>query len=210
MKNLLLLLMISISSFAGDFSEHVKQEMINTSVKIISINGEHGSGNIIMARKGDAIILTNKHVCMAMVNSAITDSFGIVIYQEKLYRGTIIAASRSSDLCLMHIKNKAELPYAKISTESNNKLGDEVISLGYPSDHNKFITSGYVGEGYKILGGNRYRETSLVAIGGQSGSAVFNKKGLVVGVISIGSTGAVVLSGMVDLASIQQFLLTGE
>lgn len=213
MKNLLLLLLfitMTVTSYAGDFNDSVKQTMINTSVKIMSVNGDHGSGTIVMSKPGAAIVLTNRHVCMSMVNTTITDTFGVIFYQEKIYRAKIVAIAKNSDLCLMMIKNKAVLPYATISPDSKNTLGDEVISLGYPADHNKFITSGYIGEGYKILGGMRYLETSLVAIGGQSGSAVFNKKGLIVGVLSLGTQGAVVLSGLVDLPSIQQFLLTGE
>lgn len=206
---ILFLYLFSLNTKAEDFSDKIKEKLITTSVKILSLKGEHGSGTIIKSESKLSYVLTNQHVCLSLKDATLTNSIGVVIYNKKIYPAIVLKISKISDLCMVAFLNNDIVPFITISNK-DNKLGENIMTIGYPENHEKFISIGYIGEGYQQLRQFFYRETSIISIQGASGSGVFNKDGELVGVLSIGNMVHANLSGMVDIKSINEFLKTGE
>lgn len=200
---------ISILSVdADDFGNKVRQNIIKSTVKIMSIQGNHGSGVVVYSEKKQAVFLTNQHVCKELLNFTLDKIQGVVIVQEEILPIESFVMSHKSDLCVLLTNTHSKLSAVELS-KNIPMVGEEVINVGFPFISSFSMTTGYIGGGYFRLDNNYfYQEVSVSSFPGSSGSGVFNTDGKLVGLLSAGGTG--VLSGMVDLVSIIHFLQTKE
>lgn len=154
----------------------VKAEGTETSVEA------SGTG-VAVAHVGDkTVVMTAGHICKAVLVPGLETS-EIMVWNVKGngYHSSIISISPHFDLCLLSIDQT--LPIARIA-QASPISGDRVYYAGYPVGFYMPGTlhhfEGYMA-GVDTVGDHMY---NIPAIGGSSGSPVYNKKGEIVGILS--------------------------
>jgi len=124
-------------------------------------------------------IITNYHV--------VTDTSGltVVMNNEKEYSVKIIRESKIHDLALLKIEENNLVPF-KISDSKDVELASDVYAVGTPSseDLSQTISRGIISGLRKIDDNSKLIQTDASINGGNSGGAIVNKDGLVLGVVS--------------------------
>jgi len=145
------------------------------------VNG-YGSGVIISS---DGYIITNNHV----VESA--ESVDVTLNDKRTYTAKVIGRDPASDIALLKIKAD-NLPFIKYGDSEALKLGEWVLAVGNPFNLTSTVTAGIVsakGRGGLNLNENAYSVESFIQTDaalnmGNSGGALVNTKGLLVGITS--------------------------
>lgn len=149
----------------------------------------YGAASGIIISK-DGYIVTNNHV----VEDG--DSFTVKVFdtdpetglsESETYEATLCGTDSDTDLAVLKIDG-SDLPAVKLGDSDQLRLGDDVIAIGNPLGYNTSVTKGI------ISGLNRQVSDSkrgLTAIqtdtpinSGNSGGALFNTYGEVVGVVN--------------------------
>ncbi len=144
------------------------------------VNG-YGSGVIISS---DGYIITNNHV----VEGA--QSVDVTLNDGRTFTAKIIGRDPSSDIALLKIDAK-DLPYIKYGDSDNLKLGQWVLAVGNPFNLTSTVTAGIVSAKGRSLGLNEgpyhiesFIQTDAALNVGNSGGALVDTKGLLVGITS--------------------------
>lgn len=138
-----------------------------------------GSGVII---RQDGYIVTNNHVV------ADASKVKVTLNNNKSYDATVVGTDPATDLALIKIEAR-NLPVLKFADSDNLRLGEWVLAIGSPYDLRSTITAGivsakgrqmpnYTGE-FKI---ESFIQTDAAVNPGNSGGALVNKRGELVGV----------------------------
>jgi len=140
-----------------------------------------GSGVIISA---DGYIITNNHV----IKDAKT--IEITLNNKKKYKAKIIGADPNTDIALVKIDAK-NLPYIPFGNSDNLKVGQWVLAVGNPFNLTSTVTAGIIsakGRDINILKNSRaiesYIQTDAVVNPGNSGGALVNTRGELIGINS--------------------------
>ena len=134
-----------------------------------------GSGVIIST---DGYIVTNNHV----VEGA--DELTVTLNDNKEYSARIVGADKNTDLALIKIDGK-NLPAIAIANSEDIKVGEWVLAVGNPLGLNNTVTAGIVSAKARSLGANgveAFIQTDAAMIQGNSGGALVNVKGELVGI----------------------------
>ena len=142
----------------------------------------YGSGVII---SNDGYIVTNNHV----VENA--ESVDVTLNDKRTYTAKVIGRDPASDIALLKIKAD-NLPFIKYGDSEALKLGEWVLAVGNPFNLTSTVTAGIVsakGRGGLNLNENAYSVESFIQTDaalnmGNSGGALVNTKGLLVGITS--------------------------
>jgi serine protease Do len=141
----------------------------------------YGSGVIISS---DGYIITNNHV----IESA--ESVEVTLNDKRIFTAQVIGRDPSSDIALLKIKAD-NLPYIKYGDSEQLRLGEWVLAVGNPFNLTSTVTAGIVSAKGRNLGLNEgdYRIESFIQTDaalnmGNSGGALVNTKGLLVGITS--------------------------
>ena len=158
-------------------------------------------GGTGFAISNDGYVATNYHV--------VKDANAIYIQTAKGdMKAFIVAREPNADIAILKIEDKnfrfakASLPY-NIS-KSVSGLGQQVFSIGYPTD-NVVYNEGYISCENGFGGDTNSYQLEMTANPGQSGSPVFDKSGNVIAVVTgkqsntAGTTYAVHTGALVDL-----------
>lgn len=149
-----------------------------------------GSGVIITENDDELFILTNYHV----VENA--TELSIKFIDEKSYDAKIKGISKRTDLAVVSVnKNSLEketLSQIKIATLGNSnglKVGNGIIAIGNALGYGQSVTTGVVSALNREITTDDYIQNMIqidAAInGGNSGGALLNSKGQVVGINSL-------------------------
>jgi serine protease Do len=141
----------------------------------------YGSGVIISA---DGYIITNNHV----IENA--ESVEVTLNDKRTFTAQVIGRDPSTDIALLRIKAD-DLPYIKYGDSDQLKLGEWVLAVGNPFNLTSTVTAGIVsakGRNLGLIEGD-YRIESFIQTDaalnmGNSGGALVNTKGLLVGITS--------------------------
>ncbi|MCX6256003.1 MAG: Do family serine endopeptidase [Bacteroidia bacterium] len=141
----------------------------------------YGSGVIISS---DGYIITNNHV----VEDA--ESVDVTLNDKRIFTAQVIGRDPSTDIALLKIKAD-NLPYIKFGDSDQLKLGEWVLAVGNPFNLTSTVTAGIVsakGRNLGLIEGD-YRIESFIQTDaalnmGNSGGALVNTKGLLVGITS--------------------------
>lgn len=141
----------------------------------------YGSGVII---SGDGYIITNNHV----VENA--ESVDVTLNDKRTFTAQVIGRDPSSDIALIKIKAD-NLPYIKYGNSEQLRLGEWVLAVGNPFNLTSTVTAGIIsakGRSFTLPDGT-YRIESFIQTDaalnmGNSGGALVNTKGLLVGITS--------------------------
>lgn len=134
-----------------------------------------GSGVIISA---DGYIVTNNHV----VDGA--DELTITANDNQEYSARVVGADKTTDLALIKIDGKS-LPAIAIANSDDIKVGEWVLAVGNPLGLNNTVTAGIVSAKARSLGANgveSFIQTDAAINAGNSGGALVNAKGELVGI----------------------------
>jgi len=142
-----------------------------------------GSG-VMIERQGDKVfILTNNHV----IDGA--DKIRVKLSDGREYDGTLVGADQRRDLAVVSISTKeTDLVLAKLGDSSELQVGDWVLAMGNPLGLEFSVTSGIVsalgrqGGPDDSVNINNYIQTDASINRGNSGGALVNLKGEVVGI----------------------------
>lgn len=139
-----------------------------------------GSGFVVDSR---GYILTNHHVIDGVKTI-------LIAFQDKTwYEGEIIYSDEDEDLSLIKIDTNKVLPELRLGPSSDLKVGEPAIVVGNPLDETFTTTTGIISKvnvPKKRDGKTRYLVQTDAAINyGNSGGALLNANGEVVGVVEL-------------------------
>jgi serine protease Do len=141
----------------------------------------YGSGVIISV---DGYIITNNHV----VENA--ESVDVTLNDKRTFTAKVIGRDPGSDIALLKIKAE-NLPFIKYGDSDQLRLGEWVLAVGNPFNLTSTVTAGIVSAKGRSLNLNEgdYRIESFIQTDaalnmGNSGGALVNTKGLLVGITS--------------------------
>lgn len=185
-------------------------------VTVARNDGGIGTGFIIHP---DGYVVTNQHVISGSYKSKVKIKFhttvnGIVKYEE-FKRIRIIAVNGRYDLALLKIEGfeKRQFPYVTIATSHNVEKGDEIVAIGSPRGLERTATKGFVS--LEKRSSEQFNDPSFQLVyiqhtaeinPGNSGGPLFNMKGQVVGVNSLGMSGADGIGFAITADFLQYFL----
>ena len=147
-----------------------RQQQVQTPKKEAS-----GSGVIISA---DGYIVTNNHV----VEGA--DELTVTLNDNREFSANIIGTDKTTDLALIKINGK-DLPTLPIGDSDKLRVGEWVLAVGNPFSLNSTVTAGIVSAKARSLGANgveSFIQTDAAINAGNSGGALVNTKGELVGI----------------------------
>lgn len=200
MKLLILLLLISSQSLAMP----TRDELRKATVKVLNttMNGG-GTGTIVSSSPKGSLILTNSHVC------EVVESGGYITNDNNKYKVTNYKLYDGHDLCLVKVSENLKVN-TKI-TKTRPKINDTSIVSGHPHLLPNIITMGHFTDRLSVnvlVGFEQCEEQSLecaffggkpivktyesqlisnLILPGNSGSAVYNSKGEIAGVVFAGN-----------------------
>jgi serine protease Do len=141
----------------------------------------YGSGVIISA---DGYIITNNHV---IENAA---SVEVTLNDNRTFTAQVLGRDMASDIALIKIKAD-NLPFIKYGDSEQLRLGEWVLAVGNPFNLTSTVTAGIVSAKGRSLTDpdGTYRIESFIQTDaalnmGNSGGALVNTKGLLVGITS--------------------------
>lgn len=139
-----------------------------------------GSGVIISK---DGYIVTNNHV----INKA--DEISVTLNDNREFKGRLIGADPDTDLALVKIEGE-NLPTIPIGDSDALKVGEWVLAVGNPFNLTSTVTAGIVSAKARSLGVynggiESFIQTDAAINQGNSGGALVNAKGELVGINSV-------------------------
>ena len=143
-------------------------------------NAASGSGFVITE---DGYIVTNYHV----IEEA--DSIKVAFMDGKSYDATLVGGDEENDIAVLKI-DATDLPTVVIGSSSSLVVGDQVFAIGNPLGELTFsLTGGYVSalnRSVTMSDGRRmnYVQTDTAINSGNSGGALIDIYGQVVGIVS--------------------------
>lgn len=135
-----------------------------------------GSGVIISE---DGYIITNNHVIANATEIEIT------LNDKQTYKAKLIGTDVTNDIALIKIED-TNLPYVTFADSDNVKVGEWVLAVGNPYNLTATVTAGIISaKGRDVLGNYRtesYIQTDAVVNSGNSGGALVNTRGELIGI----------------------------
>lgn len=157
-----------------------------------------GSGIIISE---DGYILTNNHVVNSTASSSSSfyeiekaNKVTVKLYNDNTeYTGTIVGTDSQTDLAVIKI-DKDGLTVAELGDSSSVQVGEFVMAIGSPLGLDNSVTAGIVSAVDREVtddDGNKYKtiQTDAAINSGNSGGALVNSKGQVIGVNTLKLSG---------------------
>lgn len=135
-----------------------------------------GSGVIISP---DGYIITNNHVV------ANASEIEITLNNKKVYKAELIGSDENNDIALVKIETQ-DLPYIIFANSDSVKIGEWVLAVGNPYNLTSTVTAGIISAKGRDLDGNNniesYIQTDAAVNSGNSGGALVNTRGELVGI----------------------------
>ena len=134
-----------------------------------------GSGFII---NRDGTILTNNHV----IENA--QKIVVRLQDESEYDGKVIGRDPKTDVAVIRIQAKKDLPYVRLGDSDQLRVGEWVVALGSPFGLTNTMTVGIVSAKGRAIGAGPYDDfiqTDASINPGNSGGPLLNLRGEVIG-----------------------------
>lgn len=185
-----------------------------------------GSGVIVSEDDNEIYILTNYHVVEN------TSELSVKFIDDKSYDATIKGISERKDIAIVSVNKKnidsETLEQIKIATIGNSnelKVGNGIIAIGNALGYGQSVTTGVISALNREVSTDDYTQEMIqidAAInGGNSGGALLNSKGEVIGINSVkysanSSSSSASIEGMgfaipiSDVEEIIELLIKGE
>jgi len=175
-----------------DVIEDVRPSVVDINAYSLKFSSA-GSGVIVGSSNEAYYVITNHHVIDGASN------FDVVVYDSeensKTYEASLIGTSMENDIAALKIETKDTLQCVSFIEDSEKvKVGTEVIAIGNPLGIlGGSVTHGIVSatqrEVYlQELGYMELIQTDAAINSGNSGGALFNNQGLLIGIVNSGYT----------------------
>ena len=144
-----------------------------------------GSGFVISA---DGYVVTNNHVITPEGQGSTVESITVTMPDGTDYPAKLIGKDAASDLAVLKIDGKRDLPFVHFGDSRQARVGDWVIAIGNPFGLGGTVTSGIISAVYRNTGAgvsaayDRYLQTDASINRGNSGGPMFDMKGNVIGI----------------------------
>ena len=140
-----------------------------------------GSGVILTE---DGYIVTNHHV----IDNA--DVIDVTLNDNRSFKGRLIGSDENTDLALIKIEVDEKLPALPVGNSDDLKIGEWVLAVGNPFNLTSTVTAGIVSAKARTLGVynggiEACIQTDAAINQGNSGGALVNAKGELVGINSV-------------------------
>ena len=135
-----------------------------------------GSGFII---EKEGLIVTNHHV----IDDA--DEITVVLHDGKKYEAKLIGQDDKTDLALLKIDAKRDLPTVSFGSSADMRVGDWIVTIGNPLGVGKTATIGIISARDRDIGAGPFDDFLQIDAPinqGNSGGPAFNLRGEVIGV----------------------------
>jgi serine protease Do len=158
----------------GDFFERFFNQMPRSPEN----HKTQGAGSGVIISK-DGYILTNSHVVEGAKEVTVT------LANKKEHKAQVVGRDAKTDLAVLKIESKKDLPAAALGDSEQLKVGDWVVAIGNPFGLNHTVTSGIVSAKGRVIGAGPYDDfiqTDASINPGNSGGPLFDMNGEVVGI----------------------------
>ena len=137
-----------------------------------------GSGVIVSS---DGYIITNHHVIETAEEIQITTN------DNQSYEAKIIGSDEQNDIALLKIESSEDLPYAVFGDSDSTQIGEWVLAVGNPFNLTSTVTAGIISAKSRSLDPTgrttqSYIQTDAAVNPGNSGGALINDKGELIGI----------------------------
>lgn len=192
----------------ADIAENVMPAMVsitNTSVQevrdwFLGGNMQYesqsaGTGVIMGANDTELLIVTNNHV----VNDA--DQLAVTFINETSVEGTVKGTDEDNDLAVVSVKIEdidadtlEQIRSANVADSEEIRVGEQVVAIGNALGYGQSVTTGIVSalgrevkvrDNYGISSYEKLIQTDAAINAGNSGGALLNMKGEVIGINSV-------------------------
>ena len=165
---------VKSSSSSGDYS--IEDFIFGRSQRRPQMGS--GSGVIISS---DGYIITNHHVIETAEDIQITTN------NNQSYDAKIIGSDEQNDIALLKIETNDELPYAVFGDSDSTQIGEWVLAVGNPFNLTSTVTAGIISAKSRNLDPTgrttqSYIQTDAAVNPGNSGGALINDKGELIGI----------------------------
>ena len=137
-----------------------------------------GSGVIINATKG--YVITNFHV----IDGA--DDIKVTLHDGRILKAKRIGEDQQTDFALLQLENFDNLSELKFANSDKLRVGDFAIAIGNPFGLGQTVTSGIISalgrSGLNIENYENFIQTDAAINSGNSGGALINLKGELIGI----------------------------
>jgi len=144
-----------------------------------------GSGVLVRRAGNKVYVLTNEHV----VGDA--DEITVSLHDGEMFDATLVGKDPNRDLALVVFETRDEVPIAILGDSDELQAGDWAFAVGNPLGYESTITAGIIsavgrrpGPGNGISGFTDYIQTDAAINQGNSGGALVNLRGEVIGINS--------------------------
>jgi len=137
-----------------------------------------GSGFVIDAK---GFVITNNHV----VDEA--DEVTVTFSDNTKYKARIVGRDKKTDLALLKIEPKKDLPFVPLGDSDAMRVGDLVIAIGNPFGLGGSVTQGIISARQRSINAgpfDDFLQTDAPINRGNSGGPLFNISGEVIGINS--------------------------
>lgn len=135
-----------------------------------------GSGFIVEA---SGYVITNNHV----VDDA--EEITVTLPDNSKYKAKIIGRDKKTDLALLKVEAKKDLPFVSLGDSDAMRVGDWVIAIGNPFGLGGSVTQGIISARQRSINSgpfDDFLQTDAPINRGNSGGPLFNTKGEVIGI----------------------------
>ncbi len=172
--------------FSDFFDDDMMSQFFGGRSGVIPEQRASGSGVII---SDNGFIVTNNHVV------AQADEITVTLSNKKTYKAKVVGSDPAYDLAVIRIEATA-LPYLVYGNSDDVKIGQWVLAIGYPLNLETTVTAGIISAKARSLGLNRdrdgkaanaidsYIQTDAAVNSGNSGGALVNTEGKLIGINS--------------------------
>jgi len=135
-----------------------------------------GSGFIIDA---SGFVVTNNHV----IDDA--EDIEVTLTDNTKYKAKLIGRDKKTDLALLKIEPKKDLPFVPLGDSDAMRVGDWVIAIGNPYGLGGSVTQGIISARQRSINAgpfDDFLQTDASINRGNSGGPLFNEQGQVIGI----------------------------
>ncbi len=158
--------------------ERVKRSIVSI---VVSTGTGGGQGSGVVWDGAQGIIVTNNHVVEAAVDVQ------VVLWDGTEIAARVLATDAVTDLAVIRV-DRTDLPEAKFASELP-RVGELAVAMGNPLGFENSVTAGIVSALHRSLGEDPFVDliqTDAPISPGNSGGALLNRDGEVIGINSAG------------------------
>ncbi len=135
-----------------------------------------GSGFVISPK---GLVVTNNHV----IDGA--DEVTVIFNDNRELKAKVLGADKKTDIALLKIETKEDLPFVRLGSSRQARVGDWVLAVGNPFGLGGSVSAGIISARARNINAGPYDDfiqTDAAINRGNSGGPLFNMRGEVIGI----------------------------